>query len=145
MKIPRSDLEDPDINVASLIDMTFLMLVYFMVAASLIRPEADLGIRLPGILAAAQQVDMPDEQTIEVGENGSISLNGQQFDDPRSTELPELTALLQRYKLAALASKNEPMVTIWAADEAKHQRVIDVMNACARAGIKNVTFASEGA
>lgn len=142
MRLRRPDIEDPDINVAALIDMTFLMLVYFMATATLIRSEADLGIRLPGLLAAAQQVDLPDEQTIEIGENGVISLNGQEFDDPRSTELPQLTALLSRYKLSAQAAKNEAMVTIWAHDNAKHQRVIDVMNACAKAGVKNVTFAS---
>ena len=47
MKLHMEQMERPSINVASLIDMVFLLLVYFMVAASLQRSEADLGIRLP--------------------------------------------------------------------------------------------------
>ena len=86
--------------------------------------------------------DMPDEQIIEVHATGRIYLNGREFGSVDSHELPDLVGTLSRYLQAADASRNKAMVTIWAEDEAKHQRVIDVMNACADAGIENVTFTS---
>jgi biopolymer transport protein ExbD len=144
MKIRRDELEDPDINVASLIDMTFLLLVYFMACATLVRSEADLSIRLPGMLAQAQSVDMADEQTIEVRQTGRVVLNGLEFDSHDSADLPQLVHTLSRYRLASAAAKSEAMVTIQGEDLARHQRVIDVMNACAAAGITNVTFAMSG-
>ncbi len=144
MKLRRDTGEDPDINVSSLIDMTFLLLVYFMATAVLVRSEADLGIKLPGMLAQAQTVEMTDEQTVEVYGTGSVMLNGQVYDDPRSVELPQLTRMLERYKLASQAAKTEALVTVWAEDDARHQRVIDVLNACAKAGISNVTFSATG-
>ncbi len=140
MKLRIPAMEDPELNVAPLIDMVFLLLMYFMVTASLVRSEADLGIRLPGMLAQPQTVDMPDEQMIEVRETGRVVLNGREYDAPGEQELPELVQLLVRYRLASAAAGNEALITIWADDDARHQRVIDVMNACAQAGIENVTF-----
>jgi len=142
MRLPVLQADEPELNVAPLIDMVFLLLVYFMVTASLVKSEGDLGIRLPGALAQAQSVDMPDEQIIELAESGRVFLNGREFDSATDQQLPELHATLRRYKQAADANKTDAMITIAAHDETKHQRVIDVMNACAAAGIKNVTFSA---
>ena len=142
MKMPSYSFDEPELNVSSLIDMVFLLLIYFMATASLVKSEADLGMRLPGMLAQAQTVEMNDEQTIEVRETGRVVLNGQEYDDPSKSALPQLSNVLLRYRRSCEAAKSEPLVTVWAEDDAEHQRVIDVLNACAAAGIKNVTFAA---
>ena len=105
------------------------------------RRPADLGIRLPGMVAQATSVDMPDEQIIEVRHNGQVFLNDKEYDKPSSQDLPELQRVLRSYKAASEASGNQALVTIWAEDDTEHQRVIDVMNACAAAKIKDVSFA----
>ena len=140
VKLPIEDA--PELDVSSLIDMVFLLLVFFMVTASLVKSEGDLSIKLPGIVQQSVTVDMPDEQIIEVHATGRVYLNGLEFGDVDSNELLKLVSILTRYKIASDATRNKAMVTIWAEDEAKHQRVIDVMNACAFAGIENVTFTS---
>ncbi len=142
MKFSLPEMEDPELNIGSLIDMVFLLLVFFIATCSLIKSEGDLGIKLPGMVAQPEAVDMPDEQIIEVRENGQVFLNGREFDSYEKQEMPQLVSTLVKYKLASDAAKTDAMITINAADEAKHQRVVDVMNACAEAGIKNVTFAS---
>ncbi len=144
MKLPFFDTDDPELNVAPLIDMTFLLLVYFMATASLVKSEGDLGIRLPGSVAQEKAVAMPDEQIIEISEAGRVYLNSREFDSPATQELPELYATLVRYKQAAQGTRSNAMITINAHDNTRHQRVIDVMNACAAAGIENVTFAAAG-
>lgn len=141
MKWVEQELEEPELNVAPLIDLVFLLLVYFMVTASLVRSEADLGIKLPGMMAQSEAVEMPDEQMIEVFPDGRVMLNGRTYDQPGFAHLPELTALLTRYRLSSESASIPALVTIWADDETKHQRVIDVLNACADAGITQVTFA----
>ena len=144
MKIQTASMEEPDLQIGPLIDMVFLLLIYFLTTASLARPEADLGIRLPGMVAQAQSVNMPDEQLIEVKETGHVVLNGRQYDRPDATDLPELVATLLRYRQSAEASQNAALITITADDGTLHQRVIDVMNACAAARITNVTFSMQG-
>jgi biopolymer transport protein ExbD len=47
--------------------------------------------------------------------------------------------MLVRYREASEATKNKAMITIQAENKTKHQRVIDVMNACGEAGITHVT------
>ena len=66
--------EKVGLQIAPLIDVVFLLLIYFMVSAQLKRPEADLGLSLPGSVAVTTQLVMPDEQIIVIdaaGENSS--------------------------------------------------------------------------
>ena len=63
-------------------------------------------------------------------------------DSANSQELPDLFVMLTRYKAASDANRSQAMITVSADNETKHQRVIDVMNACAAAGIKNITFSA---
>lgn len=142
MKVDVPETDNPDLPVGPLIDMTFLLLVYFISTASLNRSEADLSIRLPGVVKQAVTVDMPDEQVIEITETGTVLLNGREFGRGDTAELSDLMYTLQRYKAASAASGNKALITVWAHDEAKHQRVIDVLDACAGAGVENVTFTS---
>ena len=141
MKVRLPAAEEPELSMAPLIDMTFLLLIYFICTCSLVMPEADLGIRLPGMVAQATTVDMPDEQMIEVRGNGQVFLNDREFDAPSSQDLPELLRTLRQYKASSEAAGNQALITIWADDETPHQRVIDVMNACAAARIKDISFA----
>ncbi len=144
MKIAPPAGEEPELSISPLIDMTFLLLVYFICTCSLEKPEADLSIRLPGMVAQATTVDMPDEQIIEVRENGQVFLNDKEYDNSTSQDLPELQTVLRQYKAASEASGNQALVTIWADDKSMHQRVVDVLNACAAAKIKDVSFAGGG-
>ena len=141
MNLRLPSAEEPEFSMAPLIDMTFLLLIYFICTCSLIMPEADLGIRLPGMVAQATTVDMPDEQIVEVCENGQVFLNDREFDSATATDLPELLRTLLQYKAASEAAGNPALITIWAEDQTPHQRVIDVMNACAAARLKDISFA----
>lgn len=136
--------EKVGLQIAPLIDCVFLLLIYFMVSASLKRSEAELGITLPGTIAQSQTVQMPDEQLIEVEADGKIVLNGSVYGADGSKELVDLVATLSRYRLASEAARTKALITIQGADEARHERIVDVMNACAEADIRNVTFAMAG-
>ena len=141
MNLNMPEMDEPELDVSSLIDLVFLLLTFFMLSCSLKPSEGDLGIQLPGMVAQAKSVDMPDEQVIDIKENGQVYLNSREFDSFDSADLPELVATLKRYKASSEASKNKALITINADLECKHQRVIDVMNACAAAKIVNITFA----
>lgn len=141
MKVKLPEQGEPELDMAPLIDMTFLLLIYFICSCTLIMPEADLGIRLPGMVAQATTVNLPDEQMIEVRKTGEVILNDRAFDSAASADLPELVATLTRYRLSAEASGNKALITIMADDDTPHQRVIDVLNACAAAKLKDVSFA----
>ena len=138
MKLEAIPADEPALNVSSLIDMVFLLLVYFMATCSLVKSEGDLGIRLPGM----EQQAVADEQMIEVRADNRVYLNGREFGSHDTQELPDLVGVLLKYRAASAASGNKALITVAAEDKAKHQRVIDVLNACAEAGIENITFSA---
>ena len=123
-----------------MIDMVFLLLVFFMVTAKPIKQESDISLGLPGTVAAEEAVDLPDEQRIRIEDDGSIVLNDSVLAPAADTTLKELVAILQRFKESSEANKSEALVTLDAADGTNHQRIVDVLNACARADITGVTF-----
>ena len=64
--------EDEEFQMAPMIDIVFLLLIYFMVTTTIIKQEADLGMQLPGQVQQSTAVVMPDEQIIEVLADGSL-------------------------------------------------------------------------
>ena len=142
----RRRSEDPaEVSMTPMIDMVFLLLVFFLVTSKPMKPEADLGLKLPGTVAQEESVDIPDEQRIEVKEGGRVLLNEMPVGEPGDGELPLLLATLVRFKESAAANKSEALVTLAVDNEVPHQRIADVMNVCARAGIDGVTFATDDA
>lgn len=124
-----------------MIDMVFLLLVFFMVSAKPVEPERDIPMGLPGQVAQEEVVDIPDEARVLIEASGQVVLNERNLDSPTSAALPELKAVLTRLRLSAESARTEALVTLAPHDAVPHQRLVDVLNACAEAGIKGVTFA----
>jgi biopolymer transport protein ExbD len=132
-----SQVKAAHIDLTPMIDTVMFLLIFFMVTTTLGPKETDLGITLPGLMEQGGPVDMPDEQIVEIDTKGNVSLNGKLYE---GKQMPDLVATLVRYRLACEAAKIKYMITLQAEDDASYDRVIDVMNACAGAGIKDVTF-----
>ncbi len=141
MQVRRREYEDTEIPMGPMIDMVFLLLVFFMVTAKPIKQESDIGLSLPGTVSQEESLDIPDEQQIEILADGSVVLNEMVMAAPGDSSMPELFKTLSRFREATLANQAKPLVTIAADDQTTHQRIVDVLNVCARAKITGVTFA----
>ncbi len=134
---------DHEFPMSPLIDVVFLLLVYFMVTTAFVRSEADLGIQLPGRVQQPVKLDLPDMQIIEIDGEGRAILNDRVFDEEGEQNRPELTRTLVRFREASQDLKTPAMITIQAADEAPHQAVVEILDACAAADITSVSFSLE--
>lgn len=134
--------EEEEFEITPLIDVVFLLLVYFMVTATILREEADLSISLPAIVDTPTQPQESEELIIDIQSNGQVVVNGVRVDDPTVREMPELTAVLNDTRALADALGSRATVVIQASEDSRHQRTIDVLNATAGAGIRFVTFGS---
>ena len=132
--------ERPELAIAPLIDVVFLLLIYFLVTSSLKPVEADLSIKLPGTAKTKEAVKVPDEQIVEISPEGDVILNGRVFGNRNNSDLSDLVVMLMRYKENAEAGQNKAMVTIQADGDSAHQRSMDVLNACAAARVTHVSF-----
>ena len=124
-----------ELQIAPLIDVVFLLLVYFMVTASLIKREADLPFQLPVPIVKHLMPDHALEVLVEISEPGHISIEGTVYSDP--LDLAQQLAVL---KTVAEASGNQLVVSVLPADKTQHGSIIPVMDACALAEVDNLSF-----
>lgn len=128
-----------ELQIAPLIDVVFLLLIYFMVTASMIKKEADLSFMLPAKVDTPDPISLPIEVLIEVSDVGDIMIEGMVFGQNESN-LDDLISQLITLKEAADSSQSDLIVNIMPADKALHGRVVKVMDACAAAKVKNMSF-----
>ena len=135
--------EDPGLDMSSLIDVSFLLLIYFLVTSTLNPKEADLGMTLPTTdISNPSDVEV-DQLTIKVEDSGLITVNDAPLDsDPTVREVPLLFDNLKQYVTTAKMLGSKPVVVVDAGDQSKSQRFIDVLNTLAHKeiNIKNVTL-----
>jgi biopolymer transport protein ExbD len=127
-------------QIAPMIDVVFVILLFFMVMAGAVKVEKELNTQLPGSAVTQTETDFVDEQVITISDLGEVALNEDPVDTPESRDLPQLTATLMRLKQNADAAKAPAVVTIVSDPNAKYSRTVDVLDALAVAQIGNVTF-----
>lgn len=128
-------------QIAPMIDVVFVILLFFIVQAGDIQVENAHITKLPGTeeLADSNAI-VPDEIAIRIEDDGQTYLNEDPLDSPTSKNLPELASTLNALRESADASKSKVLVTIYANELARYERVVDVLDALSRAKISDVTF-----
>lgn len=139
---PFRDDPAPRLNISALIDVAFLLLAFFLVSMNLVKQEADLGMALPGIEAAPGDAPVRiDQMTIRIKSDGSILVNQEVSEtDATLRDVPDLSERLRRYAFSARIAESDAIVIVQCADEVPEQRFIDVLNACSKAGIQNISL-----
>lgn len=119
-----------------MIDMSFLLLVYFLVTSTLEPTEADLAMTMPTSMSDGSSKVEIDMMTVEVNAAGHVVLNDEVLDtDANNREVPMLMDRLKTYVESARLTDSEPMVIIAADDAAKGQRFVDVLNVLAHPSV----------
>lgn len=127
-------------QIAPMIDVVFVIMLFFMVMAGAVKVENELNTTLPGSTESSSATDFVDEIIISISESGEVALNDEPFDSPQSRDLPRLRDTLMRLKQNADNAKTPAVVTIVSEPNAKYSRTIDVLDALAVAKIETVTF-----
>jgi biopolymer transport protein ExbD len=127
-------------QIAPMIDVVFVILLFFIVSASDIQVVNAHVTKLPGTVETQSDTPMPDEIAISIEDDGQVFLNDDPLDTPEAKMLPELASNLNQLRESSEASKSEVLVTIYANELARYERVVDVLDAMSRAKITNVSF-----
>jgi biopolymer transport protein ExbD len=127
----RSDdgAEEAALNLTPMIDVVFLLLIFFMVATSFLDPEREIDVDLPTADSAGAVERPPDEIVITVRADGAVLVQG---------EARDRDALLALLRTAAQHDPDTP-VTIRGDRSARHEAVVGVMDACGTAGLYNLS------
>lgn len=126
--------DDVDVNITPLIDVVFLLLIFFMVSTTFDR-ESEINITLPK--ASEEYTDVkPDAVNIEVDIQGRVYINKQPLINSQLTTIREAIR-------NAIHDMENPPVIINADAQAAYQLVIRVMDAARQLGLVNITFATQ--
>ncbi|MEM1433321.1 MAG: biopolymer transporter ExbD [Pseudomonadota bacterium] len=135
MKFKRRSRLEAAVDLTPLIDVVFLLLIFFMVSTTFIR-ETQLKINLPEASGELQEVEgQPIEITIDA--RGEYALNGQLLVN---NELQTLIRGLE--ELAPTASQDERVI-VTADANAAHQFVVRAMDAAGRVGLTRISITTQ--
>ncbi|MCE0522713.1 MAG: biopolymer transporter ExbD [Methylacidiphilales bacterium] len=118
-------------QIAPMLDILFVLLLFFMVSAGAQKHEASLTTQLPGGKPGA---NVPFEVGIDA--DGQVNVAGAPVDSPTDPALPQLVSRLE----GVIQSDAAHPVVVTPARSTRHQRVVDVLNACAAAKVRNLAF-----
>ena len=132
-------------QIAPMIDVVFVILLFFIVQASDIQVENAHVTKLPGTIELSDSSSLPpDEISIRIEDDGQVYLNDDPLDAPEIKNLPELAGSLNQLRESSDASNSKVLVTIYANELARYERVVDVLDALSRAKISDVSFQAGG-
>ncbi len=127
-------------QIAPMIDVVFVIMLFFMVMAGAVQVENELNLKLPGTIAPDAPVEAIEETQIRVLDTGDVLLNDDLMGDGGDEKLINLSATMIRLNESSKVAGSKVVVTIMADEFAPYQRVINVLNALSVAKVQNVTF-----
>lgn len=135
----RATNEDIGFQIAPMIDIVFVVLLFFMVKIGTRRIESQIPAQLP---VAETQESIPGmaalEETVEIDEHGALTHN-QEILDP-SRDLTQLRDRMHRLALQSQADKTPVLVTICPQSDTSYSRIVNVLEAVQSAGVTHLTL-----
>lgn len=132
--------EDGDVGfqIAPMVDVVFVLMLFFMASAGMQVVEKELSINLPSGRGSAKPGEVPKTPIIiDISATGQVQMNQQVYGTPEDKNLTPL-----REKLKAMIDQfgdGDPVI-IRPTPDTRHERVMDVLNAAAASGVRNLTF-----
>ncbi len=153
MPLKTQSVEEPVLNLTPMIDIVFLLIIFFMVGSEFTKNKAEaetiLNVQLPTTRDVQSMSRQPDPIVIAVPKDGELAIGGgpQNLRAVRCSfaKLQELLAEARR--LDQKRNYNKRAVLIRGEGTGEYQRIYDVMSLCKRAGFQSVGLAgrpSEG-
>ena len=128
----RAQLHHPGIQLAPLVDVLLLLLIFFLLTWNAARTENELDVKVPKASAAKEKTAPIGDIIVNVKADGNVVVNR------RTLSGPELQELLKN-----LVQLNPEQAVVIRGDEAgAYKNIVGVLNTCTEAGITNVAFAT---
>lgn len=134
MDFRRPPSDEPEINLIPFIDVLLVVIIFLMLSTTYSR-FTELQVELP-VANTAPLKDRPAEIIVAIAADGRYAVNKQAVD---GSNIDALTAALR----SAAEQRKAPVVVISADAGAAVQSVMNVLDASRRAGLANITFATQ--
>ena len=134
MRLSSRPRSQPEVNLTSLIDVVFLLLIFFMVSTSFVK-QSQISIQLPQAEASAVPEESPERLEIVITASGTFFINGRELINNRPATI--------RNALNKVANGNNALpLTISADADARHRHVVTAMDVAGRLGFTTINIAT---
>ena len=141
MKFSRSSQEEVTINLTPLIDIVFLLLIFFMVSTTFSK-ESQLRIRLPDASPDSEVEQRPSRLVVAITKSGDYSIRGPNESTGHHLLSRERSVLAQA--MAKVAQGTDDLVVVIRADrKTPHEAVVQAMDVARRLGLVRITFSTQ--
>ena len=131
MKFQRSKQEEPTLGIAPLIDIVFLLLIFFMVTSHF---DVASGVRIKLPQVSKVMFDRQDNKvTVLIDQAGKTYFEGKQVD---------MKALGERLK-ELVQEKNGLQLILQADKETMHGVVVETMDVAKTAGVQSIVISAQ--
>ena len=135
MKLQSHFKEEPTVDLTSLIDVVFLLLLFFMVSTTF-EHQAVLKVDLPEASAVEAPIDQADRLELVIDDSGRMYLNDQQLVDS------DARTLRAAFEQAAGEDRSLPLI-LRADRETPHHFVVTAMDVAGQLGFRNLSIATD--
>jgi len=133
MKLRRVDTEEVEIDMSPMIDMVFLLLIFFIVASQIVKVDK-VPIEIPAAMYAVVPEDETGRYIITVNQKGELYV-GAVSEQVTIDELKEQVAM-------ELEANEKLRIMIRADGQTKYEENEKIMTACAEVGAMDMIFAA---
>lgn len=135
MKLQHRTTEEPTVDLTSLIDVVFLLLIFFMVSTTFER-QALLKIDLPEASAVEDRTDVPESLELVIDSAGRMYLNDRRLIDSEENTI--------RAAMLEVAGDDRSLPLVLRADRlTPHHHVVTAMDVAAQLGFRNLSIATD--
>jgi biopolymer transport protein ExbD len=133
MSVRRDRSEDATINLTPMIDVVFLLVIFFMVGSKFSEAESRIDVNIPSVGEMRSITREPDERIVAIGLDGSITLDG------TPATLAQVTEALRRqhanYPDLKVAVRGEARLTL--------QQTVEVLHAVRSSGVDHIGISTK--
>lgn len=120
--------DEPTLNLTAMLDVMFLLIIFFVLGARFVDDERKIGLRVPEVVDSGALTDAPARREVNVYRDGTITL------DRRTVSLDELTT-----QLAAARRQYADLGVLVRGDaRGEFQNVAAALAACKQAGVREL-------
>jgi biopolymer transport protein ExbD len=128
----RATPHHPGIQLAPLVDVLLLLLIFFLLTWNAARNENELDVKVPKASAAKEKSAPIGDVVVNVKADGNVIVNRRTLSGAELTEL-----------LKGLVQLSSDQAVVIRGDEAgAYKNIVEVLNICSQAGVTNVAFAT---
>ena len=133
MKFQTREPEKADFPLAPMVDVVFLLLIFFIATMQYSQSERELNISVPVAEEGADARQTVGEIIVNVHESGEVVVDKTMMDKKQ---------LFDKLQRIAAVHKNQA-IRIRGDGKVEYQKIVEVIDVCQKAGIPNISFATQ--